>query len=116
MAIEEQEWSREQSRNPSMDGDDHMEEDVDDGLDEGSETYMDDDVIPGCCFLDVGGDFSKIWVRADYIRIYDFLEAHYKKSLAPSFKAPAAVVTGQPGIGQCRGGLVSATSDIIPYH
>jgi hypothetical protein len=108
MAIEEQEWLRAQSHDSSMSGDDPMEEDVDDDLDE--DVYYDldetDDVIPGCCLLDVGGDLPKIWVRADYIRIYDFLEAHYKKSPAPSFRAPAAVVTGQPGIGQFRGVFV----------
>jgi hypothetical protein len=96
MAIEEQEWRRYQSLDPG--GDDSMDEDVDKGL----ETDVDDDVIPGCYLLDLGDDFSEIWIRADYIRIYDFLEAHYKTNPAPSFRAPAAVITGQPGVGEFR--------------
>src|SRR5882672_2777541 len=35
---------------------------------------VDDDFIPGCAILNIGIDglpFQKIWIRADYIRIYD---------------------------------------------
>ena len=111
MAIEEQEWRSVQSGDPArardedQDGDDPMGDDVDE----------DDDIIPGCYLLDLGinDTVPKIWIRADYIRIYDFLEAHYKKSPAPSFRAPAAVITGQPGIGQFQGVFVWATTDII---
>ena len=80
MAIEEQEWLSAQSRDLSTSGDDSMEEDVDDDLDEDVgddldedlDDYLDedletDDIIPGCCLLDVGGDIPKIWVRADYM-------------------------------------------------
>ena len=50
-----------------MCGDDSMEEDVDEGI----ETNMGDDVIPGyyMYLLDLGDDFSEVWIRADYIRI-----------------------------------------------
>jgi hypothetical protein len=99
MAVEEQEWRRAQSPDPSMSGDDPVE-DVNESMDEGLDTDTDDDIIPGCYLLDIGIGVSKIWVRADYIRIYDFLEAHYMKPAAPSFQAPAAVIAGQPGVGE----------------
>jgi len=43
---------------------------------------------------------KRIWVRAEYIRIYDFLVDYYNKKTAYKGIAPAAVVTGQPGIGK----------------
>ena len=111
MAVEEQEWRSVQSGDPAraredQDGDDPMGDDVDE----------DDDIIPGCYLLDLGIDGTKIWIRADYIRIYNFLEAHYEKSPAPSFRAPAAVITGQPGIGQFQGVFVCATTDMTPFQ
>ena len=96
MAVEEQEWRSGQSGDPArarhedQDEDDPMDEDVDE----------DDDIIPGCYLLDLGMNVPKIWIRADYIRIYDFLEDYYNESPEPSFRAPAAVITGQPGVGQ----------------
>jgi hypothetical protein len=92
MAIEEQAWRRTQSSDPAID---------EDGDQDG------DDIIPGCYLLDIGMNISKLWIRADYIRIYDFLEAHYKKPSAPSFRAPAAVVTGQPGVGEDQDAFVN---------
>ena len=78
MAIEEQEWGKSMGES------------------------LDDDVIPGCYLLDLGDDFSKIWIRADYVRIYDFVEAYYKTNPAPSHRAPAVVITGHPGVGEFR--------------
>ena len=71
MAVEEQEWRRAQSPDPSMsrDSDDPVE-DVNESMDEGLETDTDDDIIPGCYLLDIGIGVSKLWIRADYIRIY----------------------------------------------
>jgi hypothetical protein len=73
-------------------------------VDEDESADEDDDIGPGCYFLDIGIDgleYSKIWIRADYLRIYAYLEGHYSKVLNfPQNRAPAAVITGQPGIGE----------------
>ena len=65
---------------------------------------VDDDFIPGCAILNIGIDdfpFQKIWIRADYIRVYNYLES---REVPPAginnHLAPGAVVTGQPGIGE----------------
>lgn len=65
----------------------------------------DDDVIEGCYFLEIDIEefaYPWIWVRAEYIRIYDALEVYYKtpRSPFPNRLAKAAVITGQPGIGE----------------
>jgi hypothetical protein len=67
-------------------------------------TVLDDDIKPGCRLLQVdiniaGLKFSKIWRRADYIRIYDYLEMRYKRPGVPPSRPPAVVLTGQPGVG-----------------
>jgi hypothetical protein len=49
------------------------------------------DIIPGCYILDLGihFEFSKIWIRADYIRIYDYLENYSNKmALTPGHQRP----------------------------
>jgi hypothetical protein len=77
-------------------GDESMDVDMSEGVD------LDDDVMPGCYFLEIdieGFPYPKIWIRAEYIRIYDALEAHYQKRSYP-YVAPGAVITGQPGIGE----------------
>jgi hypothetical protein len=99
MAEEEQEWRNAQSPIPAIGdyGDEGQDRDerMDVDLDE------DGDIIRGCYVLDIEGlGFSKIWIRADYIRIYDYLEIHYKKRAVPAGRAPAGVITGQPGIGE----------------
>ena len=54
---------------------------------------------PGCAILDIGIDnlpFHKIWIRADYIRVYDFIESREAPNrMAVNLLPPAAVVTGQ---------------------
>src|ERR1700722_7090551 len=69
---------------------------------EGVSLDDDDDLIPGCDFLysDIETfPYRKIWIRAEYIRIYDAIEAWYDEpSILPM--APAMVITGQPGIGE----------------
>ena len=40
------------------------------------------------------------WIHAEYIRIYNALEAYYQKRPSTSNQAPTAVITGQPGIGE----------------
>jgi hypothetical protein len=110
IADEEREWRKTQPLNPAIggelgdkdqDGDDCMGRVVDDGLDERDERDLDDEIIPGCYTLDLGIEgfrYSRIWIRADYIRVYDHLNFHYNKP-AYTGRAPAAVLTGQPGIG-----------------
>jgi hypothetical protein len=48
----------------------------DETMDEAATTDPDDDIIPGCYMLDIGIDgiqFSKFWIRAEYIRVFKFL-------------------------------------------
>jgi hypothetical protein len=83
MAIEEQEWRKSQ---------DTME--VDDSDPES-------EIGPGCypldCQLDLWG--SRLWVRKDYIRMYDFCNKWYGQVPSGRYKAPSVVITGQTGIG-----------------
>ena len=60
------------------------------------------DVITGPSILNIGIaglPFSKIFIRADYIRVYDFLD-HREISRFPNGLAPAAVLMSQPGNGK----------------
>ena len=60
-----------------------------------------DDIIPGCYILDFDMfESRKLWIRADYIQVYDSLEAYYNKTIATLGPSPAAALTGQPGIGE----------------
>jgi hypothetical protein len=58
---------------------------------------------PGCYILDLG-DFkgfhcSKLWIRQDYIKIYDHCEREYE---AAKNGAPSVLITGHPGIGEYK--------------
>ena len=82
-----------------MDADDIMDAITDDPIET---TDMDkyNDIIPGCGVLDIGlGGIGKIWVRAEYMRIYNCLEEHYNLAIIGVANA-GAVLTGQPGIGE----------------
>ena len=62
------------------------------------------DIGPGCYALDFGIEHlerSKLWIRNDYLRIYDYCNKHYDrvKSIGRGV-APSVVITGQPGIGE----------------
>jgi hypothetical protein len=103
MKDEESEWcdtqpvSRDNHGVADQDGDERMDLDEDERMDEG------DDVISGCYVLDIDIDglgMSSLWIRADYIRIYNFFQAHYDNYAKPRGRAPSAVLTGQPGIGE----------------
>ena len=61
-----------------------------------------DEISPRCYILDIGirGAEDKIWVRADYIRMFKFAEKFYAESLSNPL-SPCLVITGQPGIGEC---------------
>jgi hypothetical protein len=120
MAVEEQQWLSTQPHvtgrrgDENVDGTDTMDEDVNESIDEDSEMDTDDDYISGCYLLDISLLRNrKMWIRAEYIRIYNFLEAHYKKDPAPSHRAPAAIVTGQLGVGQFQSVFVGATTNIL---
>jgi hypothetical protein len=102
---DEREWRNTQPNSPiirgdliaeDQDGDDHMDEDW-----EGADLRS--DITPGCHVLDInidGIEYPRIWVRAEYLRIYDFLEDCYNDAVEKPGRAPGAVLTGQPGIGE----------------
>ncbi|KAF8506809.1 hypothetical protein F5888DRAFT_37159 [Russula emetica] len=62
-----------------------------------------DDIGPGCYGLDLGIKFkcSKLWVRQDYIRAYNYCrERHEEGPSDETEMARSVVITGQPGIGK----------------
>jgi hypothetical protein len=67
---------------------------------------MENEMGPGCYVLDIGVDTigcsQQIWIRQDYIRIYEHCERYYLKvANIKSPRPPSVVITGQPGIGKC---------------
>ncbi|KAF9518026.1 hypothetical protein BS47DRAFT_1389467 [Hydnum rufescens UP504] len=101
MQAEEVEWRRAQSaigrgeRNEEsyQSADVSMEGDVED-----------EDSLPGCYYLDIdieGLQPQGLWIRPDYVRIYDALHRDYPLPMDMDLigKTPCAVITGQPGIG-----------------
>ncbi|KIL64152.1 hypothetical protein M378DRAFT_178977 [Amanita muscaria Koide BX008] len=74
--------------------------------DEGEATDQDDDILPDCYVLDISIDDmpTSLWIRAEYIRIFDCFQAHFDKYTKPEpkGKTPSAVLTGQPGIGESQ--------------
>ncbi|KAF8516562.1 hypothetical protein BU17DRAFT_76626 [Hysterangium stoloniferum] len=74
---------------------------------------VDDDgeaeILPDCYSLGIGiKGFTRqfIWVRAEYIRIFDACQRQYEETITPmpgcyfSGEPPSFVITGQPGIGK----------------
>ena len=62
-----------------------------------------DDILPDCHVLDIdiqGVQSDKIWVRADYIRMFKFAEVFYAENESNYALSPCLVITGQPGIGK----------------
>jgi len=62
----------------------------------------DDDISSGCYALHLELKFivAKLWVRQDYIRIYEYCNGRYTKSLTSVLpNARSVVITGQPGVG-----------------
>jgi hypothetical protein len=60
------------------------------------------DIGPGCYALDLCIDLpcSTLWVRQDYIRIYDHCSTRHAEGPSSAGEIPRSVViTGQPGIG-----------------
>lgn len=107
MDDEEREWLdlKAQSRDDSTDDDVIMDDGDDDDTDDtDADTDADGELIPGCYELCICpnpvSDVSKIWIRADYIRVYEYAESRYDLCYRRR-KAQAVVVTGPPGIGEC---------------
>lgn len=88
------------------------------------------EVGPGCFTLELGISeirIQKLWVRKDYIRIYEYCNSHYNEvwshpnpdsHLGANWKppmAPSIVITGQPGIGDCFSYLRSSQSSFSPF-
>ncbi|KAN0127599.1 hypothetical protein V8E53_014577 [Lactarius tabidus] len=72
-------------------------------VDEDEGDAEDDEVSPKCHVLDIGIpglEWSKIWIRKEYIRMYQRCKDHFKPGLHNKFQSPSLVVTGQPGIGK----------------
>ena len=64
-----------------------------------------DDIINGCHALDIDipGIESSIWVRAEYIRIFDHIKKLYDSVVdqeRKDQKSSCVILTGQPGIGE----------------
>jgi hypothetical protein len=60
------------------------------------------DIGPGCYGLHLGVELrdSELWVRQDYIRIYDYCSQRYEEGPTTTSERPRSVViTGQPGVG-----------------
>ncbi|KAI0248219.1 hypothetical protein BJV78DRAFT_1239036 [Lactifluus subvellereus] len=60
------------------------------------------EIGPGSYPLDLGIkglEQSKLWIRQDYIRIYNYCQQFYDK-LGGDDLPPSVVITGQPGIGK----------------
>ena len=72
-----------------------------DGL-EGEATDNDEDDIPGCYPFGIGIEGITVWIRTDYIWIFEALQHYYEMTAKQSGRTPSAVVTGQPGIGGSR--------------
>ena len=129
MEEEEQQWRdsqlSEDHRSRTQGGDEDMDPDVDERMDQDANNIAkdgnitedadditeivsvdeDEDIIKGCHVLDIGvRTIKKIWVRAEYIRAYDYFEKHYDAAAKVELE-PGAVLTGQPGIGELLASL-----------
>ena len=66
-------------------------------------TDADDDIISGCYVLNISIPHipvSHLWIRADYIRVFNYFQAFFDTHAKPMAKVPSGVLTGQPGIGE----------------
>ncbi|KAF8337726.1 hypothetical protein F5887DRAFT_531087 [Amanita rubescens] len=100
MLHEEQEWRNSQQPIPAVGDELETEDHMDMNFDADD---VDADVIPGCYVLNIGIkglERSKIWIRADYIRVYNYLETINDGISKAEGVAPGAIITGQPGIGK----------------
>ena len=57
---------------------------------------------------------SKIWVREDYTRIYEFCDKHSAEVQNDNFEQAASIViTGQPGVGECFSSYIHSSIPCI---
>ena len=100
MLDEEEEWRNSQQPIPAVGDELESEDCMDVDFDVND---ISADVIPGCYVLNIGIkglERSKIWIRADYIRVYNYLETINDGTSEAEGVAPGAIITGQPGIGE----------------
>jgi len=107
MADDEREW-----RNLTTLPSDHSGDDIsmdyeygDTGVtDADMDVDVSDEFIPGCYELDISpnpvSDVETIWIRADYVRVYNYTESKYDLCYKRR-RAQGVVITGQPGGGEC---------------
>src|SRR5258708_6020015 len=103
MVSEEAEW-RGTQKSVGDDPGDVSDGEVD-PMDVDMDEEEEDEIGPECYILNIGIKglpHSKIWIRTDYIRIYDYCSGHYESCLSqPSrWVAPSIIITGQPGVGK----------------
>jgi hypothetical protein len=121
MEMEERHWVQ---NNPSIpkaysqgakmdvDGDTDSDTDAEENFDRNS----DDDFIPGCHVLDTAPfPEGKIWIRAEFIRIFDYILKYFERDDGALDDSPKAVIlTGQPGIGECQCRASILIIDLLP--
>jgi hypothetical protein len=56
---------------------------------------------------------SRLWIRKDYIRIYDECKDYYDRPPSGVPKPRSVVITGQPGIGECISFLTGIGSSFL---
>jgi len=74
------------------------------GVHDELEDIEESEVAQGCFSLELGIPglrISKLWVRKDYLRIYDHCNEHCEKVRKAEHLSPSAIITGQPGVGEC---------------
>ena len=81
-----------------------MDIDVDTDTEEGIDHGSDEHFIPGCHVLDVEPfPEGEIWIRAEYIRIFDYIFPYFENDRSLNYRKPQVIVlTGQSGIGKCH--------------
>jgi hypothetical protein len=107
-ADEEEEEEEEDGDGDGNDAEDLDEEEEEEGEEE--EADEDDaedegDFIDGCRTLDINIDDieTSIWIRAEYIRVYNHIATLYREVVAKDRKdkkSSCVILTGQPGIGE----------------
>jgi hypothetical protein len=103
MEAEEREWRKTQLENEPMavDVDECSGGDTTEDT-EGDDDEIDADEIDAGCYvlqIDISG-LEEIWIRKEYIKLYNCCDDHLTHG-RQSMKPRSAVITGQPGIGEC---------------
>lgn len=84
------------------------------------EVDEDNDIGPDCFVLNLGPNLkhSKLWVRKDYIRIYDYCSKRYNEGPNSIVdRARSVVITGHPGVGVFLSSVpCHSLSDNAPYE